>query len=200
MKTLNISKKIIPLFLTLFLVSTSLFAQSTWKVDKPHAKVTFSTVHNTISDVEGLFNSFDATITASEEDFSDAVFELTVDVASIDTEVEKRDDHLRSADFFNVEKYPTITFKSTSIEETGEENKYQLTGELTMHGVTKTVTMDLWYRGTIENPQNGDIISGFQVTGTLSRSAFNIGTKFPEALISDEVVIKADGEFIKQEA
>src|SRR5699024_4972338 len=117
-----------------------------------------------------------------------------------DTEVEKRDDHLRSADFFNVEKYPTITFKSTSIEETGEENKYQLTGELTMHGVTKTVTMDLWYRGTIENPQNGDIISGFQVTGTLSRSAFNIGTKFPEALISDEVVIKADGEFIKQEA
>src|SRR5699024_1321265 len=170
MKTLNISKKIIPLFLTLFLVSTSLFAQSAWKVDSPHSKVTFSTVHNTISDVEGLFNSFDATITASEPDFSDAVFELTVDVASIDTEVDMRDDHLKSPDFFNVEKYPTMTFKSASIEETGEENRYKLTGDLTMHGVTKPVTMDLWYRGTIENPQNNAITSGFQVTGTLNRS------------------------------
>ncbi len=199
MKTLNISKKIIPLFLALFLVSTSLFAQTTWKVDNPHAKVTFSTVHNTISDIEGLFNSFDATITASEEDFSDAVFKLTIDAASIDTEVDARDDHLRSADFFHVEKYPTITFKSTSIEETGEENRYKLTGKLTMHGVTKPVTMDMWYRGTIENPQNGAVTAGIQITGTLSRSAFDIGTKFPEFLISDEVVIKADGEFIKQE-
>lgn len=198
MKALNISKKIIPLFLALFLVSTPLFAQSTWKVDNAHAKVTFSTIHNTISDVEGLFNSFDATITASEEDLSDAVFELTIDVASIDTEVDARDDHLRSADFFHVEKYPTITFKSTSIEETAKENHYKFSGELTMHGVTKTVTMDLWYRGTIENPQNGAITSGFQVTGKLDRSAFDIGTKFPESLISDEVVIKADGEFIKQ--
>lgn len=199
MKTLNISKKIIPLFLALFLVSTSLFAQSTWKVDNPHAKVTFSTVHNTISDVDGLFNSFDATITASEEDFSDAVFELTIDVASIDTEIDARDDHLRSSDFFHVEKYPTITYKSTSIEETGEANRYKLTGDLTIHGVTKTVTMDLWYRGLYENPQNGNISAGFEVTGTISRSAFDIGPKFPSSMVSDKVVIEADGEFIKQE-
>lgn len=198
MKSLNITKKIASLSLALFLVSSSLFAQSTWKVDRPHAKVTFSTVHNTISDVEGLFNSFEATITASESDFSDARFELTIDAASIDTEVDKRDAHLRSADFFNVEKYPTITFKSTSIEETGKENRYTLTGDLRMHGITKTVTMDLWYRGTITNPMNEAITAGFQVTGTLNRSAFNIGQKFPESLISDEVVIKADGEFIKQ--
>lgn len=199
MKALNTSKKIFSLFIALFLVSTSGYAQSTWKVDSPHAKVTFSIVHNTISDVEGLFNSFDATITASEEDFSDAVFELTVDVASIDTEVEMRDDHLRSPDFFNVEKYPAIEFKSTSIEKTEKENRYKLTGDLTMHGVTKPVTMDLWYRGIFENPQNGDVSAGFQVTGTLNRSDFNIGTKFPASMISDEVVIKADGEFIKQE-
>lgn len=198
MKTINKSIKIVLMFVALVVISSSLFAQSTWKVDPAHAKVTFSTVHNTISDVEGLFNSFDATITASEEDFSDAVFELTIDAKSIDTEIEMRDDHLRSEDFFHVEKYPEITFKSTSIEETGEENHYKLKGNLNMHGITKLVVMDLWYRGTIENPQNGDIISGFQVTGTLKRSAFEIGQKFPEVLISDEVIIKADGEFIKQ--
>src|SRR5699024_4413510 len=94
---------------------------SKWTVDDPHARVTFSTVHSTISDVVGTFNSFDTTIVASEEDFSDAVFELTVDVASIGTDLGKRDEHLRSSDFFNVEKYPTMTFKSTSIEETDKK-------------------------------------------------------------------------------
>ncbi len=192
------TKKLFSLFTALFIISTSLYAQATWKVDPAHAKVTFSTVHNTISDVQGLFNSFDATITANEPDFSDAVFELTIDVASIDTEVKMRDDHLRSPDFFHVEKYPNITFKSSSIKKTGKENRYKLSGDLTIHGVTKPVTMDLWYRGTIENPQNGDIVSGFQVTGTLNRLDFNVGPDFPEALISNEVIIKADGEFIRE--
>jgi len=197
MKTFK-TKTIYTFLIALFVSSTTLHAQTVWKVDNAHAKVTFSTVHNTISDVEGLFNSFDATVTASKEDFSDAVFYLTIDVASIDTEVGMRDDHLRSADFFYVEKYPTLSFKSNSIKETGTKNRYKLSGDLTIHGVTKPVTMDLWYRGTIENPQNGDIISGFQVTGSLNRFDFNVGPDFPEFLISDEVIIKADGEFIKQ--
>lgn len=197
MKTFK-TKTIYTFLIALFVASTSLHAQTAWKVDNAHAKVTFSTVHNTISDVEGLFNTFEATVTASEEDFSDAVFDLTIDVASIDTEVGMRDDHLRSADFFHVEKYPTLSFKSNSIKETGKENRYKLSGDLTIHGVTKPVTMDLWYRGTIENPQNGDIVSGFQVTGSLNRFDFNVGPDFPEFLISDEVIIKADGEFIKQ--
>src|SRR5699024_3613171 len=131
---------------------------------------------------------------ASEEDFSNAVFKLTIDVASIDTEVDMRDNHLKSADFFHVEKYPTITFESTSIKETGQENRYKLTGNLTMHGITQPVTMDLWYRGLYENPQNGAVSAGFELTGTLSRSDFNIGPKFPPAVISDRVVIEADGE------
>lgn len=197
MKTFK-TKTIYTFLIALFVASTSLHAQTAWKVDNAHAKVTFSTVHNTISDVEGLFNTFEATVTASEEDFSDAVFDLTIDVASIDTEVGMRDDHLRSADFFHVEKYPTLSFKSNSIKETGKENRYKLSGDLTIHGVTKPVIMDLWYRGTIENPQNGDIVSGFQVTGSLNRFDFNVGPDFPEFLISDEVIIKADGEFIKQ--
>lgn len=183
--------------LVLALFSSAGFAQSTWTADNAHSKLAFSTVHLGISDVAGLFNEFDASIVASEDNFSDAVFELTVEVASIDTEVKMRDDHLRSADFFNVEKFPKMTYKSTSIKKVGKD-KYKLTGDLTLHGITKPVTMELWYRGTIENPQNGAVTAGFQLTGTLNRSDFNIGPDFPEAMISDEVKIKADGEFIKQ--
>src|SRR5699024_8786170 len=140
------------LVVSFLIAGATVNAQTTWKVDNAHSKINFSTVHNGISDVDGLFNKFDATIKASKENFSDAVFELTIEVKSIDTEVKMRDDHLRSADFFEVEKYPTMTYKSTSIEPTGEDNRYQLTGKLTMHGVTKTVTMDLWYRGNYTNP------------------------------------------------
>src|SRR5690554_633172 len=183
--------------LVVALISSSVLAQSSWNVDKAHAKLAFSTVHLGISDVAGLFNEFDAGIVAAEDDFSDAVFELVVDVASIDTEVEMRDDHLRSADFFDVEQFPEMTHKSTSIKKAGQD-RYTLTGDLTIHGVTKPVDMELWYRGTIENPQSKAITSGFQVTGTIKRSDFDIGPSFPFGMISDEVAIKADGEFIKQ--
>lgn len=194
MKTM---KGIFTLVIGLTFFASSSFAQETWNVDKAHAKVTFSTVHNTISDVEGLFNSFDATITSTEDNFNDAVFTLRVDVSSIDTEVEMRDNHLRSADFFEVETYPEMTFKSTSIEKTAEKNHYQLKGDLTIKDITKPVNMHMWYRGTIENDK-GQKIAGFQVTGTINRFDFNVGKDFPEALISNEVLIKADGEFIKE--
>lgn len=184
-------------FAILFVVFTcgAAVAQSTWKVDPNHSKLTFMVTHMGIADILGLFQKFDATITASQADFSDAVFELSVDVSSINTEVQKRDDHLRSADFFDVEKFPTIAFKSSSIEKSGE-NRYRLSGDLTMYGITKPVTMDLWYRGTIEN--NGAQTSGFQLTGVLKRSDFNIGPGFPPPMLSDEVHIQADGEFIQQ--
>jgi len=189
-------KKII-FFLAFTFISTSLFAQSTWKVDPMHSKLTFSVTHLGISNIDGLFNSFDVSITTNKEDFSDAVFELSTKVASINTQVEMRDDHLRSPDFFEVEKYPTMTYKSTSITKVGKD-RYKLTGKLSLHGVTKPVSMDLWYRGTIENPQSKALTAGFQLTGTISRSDFNIGPKFPAPMIGDEVQIKADGEFIKQ--
>ena len=134
-----------------------LLKQLQWKNDKMHSKLKFTVTHLLVSDVDGLFKNFDVTITATKPDFSDAVFELSADAASINTEVEMRDNDLKSANFFDVATYPKITFKSTSIKPDGQ-NKYKLTGNLTMHGVTKSVTMDLWYRGTTENPtskQNG---------------------------------------------
>ena len=100
-------------FLVAALLCTQVFAQTTWKLDPLHAKLAFSITHLGISDVAGLFKTFDVTITTTKAYFSDAVFELSADIATIDTEVEMRDKHLRSADFFEVEKYPAMTFKST---------------------------------------------------------------------------------------
>lgn len=168
-----------------------------WNVDKAHAKLAFTVTHLGISDVSGLFKTFDAKVTASKEDFSDAVFELTADIASIDTEIEMRDNHLKSADFFDAATHPKLAFKSTGILPAGK-NQYTLTGNLQLHGVTRPVTLHVLYRGTVENPMSKKATSGFQVTGTIKRSEFGIGEKFPAPMISDEVSIKADGEFTKQ--
>ena len=100
-------------FLIVALLSTPIFAQTTWKADPMHSKLTFSTTHLGISDIAGLFKTFDVSVTANQENFSDAVFALSADMGSINTEVEMRDNHLKSADFFEVEKYPKMTFKST---------------------------------------------------------------------------------------
>lgn len=191
-------KKITAIIATLFF-STFILAQTTWKADPMHSKLTFSTVHHGISDIAGLFKTFEITTTAKNADFNDATFELSTDVATINTEVEMRDNHLRSAEFFDVEKYPKMTFKSTSIKKIGKEKgKYKLMGNLTLHGITKPVTINMWYRGTITSPQSKAITAGFQFSGILKRSDFNIGSKFPPPMISDEVKIKADCEFIKQ--
>lgn len=193
---MNSMKKLSTLIVAAF-ISVTLFAQTNWKADPNHSKLTFTVTHLGISDIFGLFKTFDVTVIAGKSDFSDAVFTLSADVSSINTEVQMRDDHLRSADFFEVAKYPQMTFKSTGIKKISE-NKYRLTGNLSLHGITKPVAMDLWYRGTIENPQSKAVTAGFQLTGVLKRSDFNIGPKFPAPAISDEVHIRADGEFVKQ--
>lgn len=180
------------------LVATSVFASVTlWQNDKAHSQLQFTVSHLGISNVSGTFNDFDVTVSATEEDFSDAVFELTAQVGSIDTRVEARDNHLKSADFFDVEKYPTLTYKSTGISKV-RENEYKLTGDLTIHGVTRSVTMDLRYIGSTINPMSDAETVGFQLSGEIKRSDFGVGNDFPAPFISDEVWIKADGEFIKK--
>jgi polyisoprenoid-binding protein YceI len=188
-------KKILALAL-FALAAPQLQAQTTWKADPMHSKVGFGITHLGISEVTGVFKTFNATATANKADFSDAVFELTVDVASINTEVEMRDGHLKSPDFFEVEKFPNMVFKSTGIKKSGKD-RYQLTGNLTLHGVTKPVTMNLWYRGTTLNPQSKATTAGFQLTGVIKRTDFGIGPKYPAPGLSNEVNIKADGEFVK---
>jgi polyisoprenoid-binding protein YceI len=184
-------------FAVIAFVQVSSFAQTnTWRNDKMHSKLTFTVTHLMVSDVDGLFKNFDVIITSSKADFSEAVFELKADVASINTEIDMRDNDLKSSGWFDAATYPFITFKSTSIKIDGKD-KYKLTGNLTMHGVTKAVTMNLIYRGTIQNPMTKKDDAGFKLTGTIKRTDFNIGSKYPSAMVSDEVKIKADGEFAK---
>lgn len=185
------------LAVALLITSTVFAAVALWTNDKAHSQLQFTVTHMGISDISGTFNDFDVKVNASKEDFSDAVFELTAQVASIDTRVEARNNHLKSADFFDAEKYPQITYKSTAIEKNGENN-YTLVGDLTIHGVTKSVTMDLLYRGLLTDEEKGKQTAGFQLTGEIKRSDFNVGPGFPEQAVGDVVRIKADGEFVKQ--
>jgi polyisoprenoid-binding protein YceI len=185
------------LFLFILACAGTMTAQSTWKADPMHSKLAFAVTHLGIADISGSFKSFDLSVTGAKADFSDAVFDLTVDVASINTQVDPRDEHLRSADFFDTAKYPKMTFKSTGVKMVSKD-KYEVTGNLTMHGTTKPIKLQFWYRGTVENPQSKALTAGFQVTGSLNRADFGIGTKFPPPMISNEISIKADGELTKQ--
>lgn len=190
--------KKIQLVFTFLLISATVLAQNTWKNDPMHSILGFEVTHLGIADVPGHFSDYDVTITSSKEDFSDAMVELTVQTASIDTRVEPRNNHLKSADFFNVEKYPTMTFKSTEIKKE-KKNQYKLRGDLTLNGVTKPVTVDMSYRGTVPNPNaKGAPVAGIEISAKIKRSDFNLGSGFPAPMISDEVIIQADGEFGKK--
>jgi len=186
-------KKLI-LLAAVVLFQTAVFAQTTWKVDKAHARLQFTVTHMQVSDVDGSFKDFDVTITTTKPDFSDAKFDLTASVASINTGNDMRDGDLKSDHFFNLAVDPTITFTSNRIVKT-TPNHFKLSGNLTIHGITKFVTFDLWYRGTIVNPMSKANDAGFQLTGTITRTEFNLGSMYPNAVLSDDVTIKADGEF-----
>ncbi|MBS2096764.1 YceI family protein [Carboxylicivirga linearis] len=181
----------------LFILSAFAISKSTtWTNDKAHSQLFFTVTHLGINDVSGTFDDFTVAVESEKEDFSDAKFSLTAKVNSINTRVEARNNHLKSADFFNAEKYPELTFTSTGIKPAGK-NKYKLTGDLTIHGVTKSVTVDLLYRGQTTNPMSSKLTTAFEITGTIKRSDFEVGGSFPEAIVSDEVRISASGEFLQ---
>lgn len=181
---------------TFLLLSGVVVFGQTWTLDKAHSKLGFSITHLLVSTVDGSFKSVDAKITSSKADFTDATFELTADVNTIDTDNEQRDGHLKGADFFDAAKFPSLTFKSTSIKKVAEK-KYKLVGDLTLHGVTKSVTLDLTLGGTGVHPYSKKTIAGFKATGTLKRSDFGIGAATPGTVVSDEVELTANGEFSK---
>jgi polyisoprenoid-binding protein YceI len=183
-------KKITVLAIAL-LVSAASYAQK-WTVDKAHAKMTFTVTHLLMSEVDGVFKSFDANITSSKEDFSDAIFELSADMKQVTTNQEMRDAHLQRDDIFDTAKFPTMTFKSTSIVPAGAK-KYKLTGNLTLKGVTKPVTLDLTLVGTGTNRQGKKLV-GFKVSGAVKRTDFGVGA-MPSAVVAEEVELRASGEF-----
>lgn len=179
--------------ITVFAFSMSMFAQLVLKSDAPHSRIQFAVIHLGVNDITGNFNNASLTINANEKNFVASKLNFTADINSINTNVEQRDTHLKSADFFDAEKYPTLNFESTSLTK-GKKNYYTLKGNLTMHGVTKAVTLTLVYRGNTINAMNKKKTYGYQVTGTLKRSDFGIGPKFPAPMVSDLVRIKGDFE------
>jgi len=141
-----------------------------WTLDKTHSNVIFSVTHLVVSDVEGSFKSFDGTMENSKDDFSDAKINFIVDVKSINTDNENRDKHLKSDDFLNAEKFPQMKFESTSFQPLGD-NKYKLSGNLTIRDITKPVSFDVKYGGTA-NMMGTHI--GFKAKTTINRFDYNL--------------------------
>lgn len=184
------------LFAFSLLLSTAVFSQTIWASDKAHTKLGFTLTHLGLSEVDGAFKTVDAKITSSKADFSDAVFELTADVKTVTTFNDMRDGHLQKPDMFDTEKYPTLSFKSTAMAKTGDKT-YKLTGDLTMKGVTKSVTLDLTMLGTGENPRNHKPVVGWKASGAIKRTDFGVGT-MPSMMVSEDIQLRASGEFGQQ--
>jgi polyisoprenoid-binding protein YceI len=189
-------KTLITLIATVALFAFKPVADGTWSVDPAHSKLGFSITHMMVSDVDGTFKNFTATITSSKDDFSDAVVDLSADVTSVSTDNDGRDNHIKSADFFDVAHFPKMTFKSTSFKKVADKT-YKVTGDLTLKGITKPVVLDATFRGVYTNQQSKKTVAGFKVTGIIKRKDFNIGANFPVAALSDEVTLTGNTEFAK---
>jgi polyisoprenoid-binding protein YceI len=172
----------------------------TWKSDPAHSQVQFTVIHMLVSEVTGRFNEFDVTLTQVSPDFVGSTLEATIKTASVNTENEMRDKHLRSDDFFNTEKFPLITFRSTSFEKTGEKT-YTITGNLTIRDVTKRIVLDAKFTGQVTDAY-GIVRTGFKAATTIKRSEFEVKwNKAIEAggvVVSDEVGITLLMELMKQ--
>lgn len=169
----------------------------TWQLDKSHSGVKFSVDHLVISETEGSFKIFDGSLTSPGEDFEGSQVSFSVDVNSINTDDEKRDQHLKSDDFFNAAQYPVMKFKSTSFTKV-KDNAYVLEGDLTIRDITKKVRFAVIYGGTIQDPW-GNTKAGFKASGKISRKDFglkwNTVTEAGGAVVGDEVRMQVNVEF-----
>jgi polyisoprenoid-binding protein YceI len=173
----------------------------TWQIDPVHTTVGFSVRHMTISTVRGQFNKVAGTITANDNDPATAVIEATIDTASIDTHSPDRDSDLKSANFLDVAKYPTMTFKSKKIEAAGP-GKYNVVGDLTLHGVTKEATLAVEATGAPIKDPWGNMRAGATATTTINRKDFGLTwNKMIEAggaVVGDAVAVEIDVEAVKK--
>lgn len=176
-------------------------AQVTWNADPMHTNVRFSINHLGISFIDGEFQNVSGIITSkSASDFNDAAVDFTIETASIDTRVEQRDEHLRSDDFFNAEKYPNITLKNATLKKESD-GKYTITGDLTMRDVTKKVTFDVDFHGIITDPW-GNTRAGLTATTKVKRKDYNINynSKLPSGVdeVGNEVKIEVNTEIVME--
>lgn len=186
------------LFSAFLLVTLSAAAQTRWNLDAGHSNVKFTVTYTAVAEMDGRFKNFNGYILTSKDDFTDAQIEFTVDAASIDTDNEKRDEHLRSDDFFNSEMFPQMKFRSTSFRKTGERN-YELEGDLTIRDVTKRVKFDVVYGGTTVDAR-GNTRAGFVARTTINR--FDFGLKWNRmvesiSVVGSDVQVRVNVTFVK---
>lgn len=189
--------KKINVLIGLLLVTGSVFAQTTWNIDKVHSKIGFSVSHMVVSETEGSFKDYTASVVSKSEDFDGADVTFSAKIASINTENEKRDGHLKSPDFFDAEKFPEITFVGKLVKDGG---KYKLKGDFTMKGVTKKVEFDVTYGGSINTGRG--VKAGFKLNGTINRQDYGVAwankLASGEAVVGDEVQLTIKVELDKQ--
>lgn len=192
-------KKLLLLSVALFSLGTSMPARaetSTYTFDKAHTQIFFGVNHLGFSTSRGKFLDFDGGFTFNTAEPAKSSIDVTIKPAGLNLDDQKWNDHLKGADFFNVEKFPTMTFKSTAIEVTGD-NTANITGDLTLLGVTKPVTLAVTHNKTDKHPMSGKIVSGFSAKGSLKRSDFGMNYGLP--MVGDDVAIEIEVEGIQNE-
>ena len=178
----------------------ALGATSTWSIDASHSTTTFAVRHLVISTVRGEFTKTSGAVTIDDKDVAKSSVEATIDASTISTREAKRDEHLKSPDFLDTAKYPTITFKSTKVAKAGKD-KLKVTGDLTLHGVTKPVVLDIATSPEVKG-MFGETRRGFSATTKISRKAFGVAfDKMVEAgpVVGDEVTVVLDIEAVKDQ-
>ena len=174
---------------------------TTWKIDPAHTNVEFAAKHMMITTVRGHFGKVEGEIHLDEQDLSNSTAEATIETPSINTGVEQRDAHLRSADFLDVEKYPTLTFKSRSLKGSGDE--FKLVGDLTIRGTTKPITLDVTLEGRAKDPWGGERL-GFTAVTKIDRREFgltwNQALEAGGILVANDIKITIEGQAVKQAA
>jgi polyisoprenoid-binding protein YceI len=171
-----------------------------WVLDPMHSEVQFKVKHLVISTVSGFFKSFEGELDTENDDFSDASISFSLDINSIDTNQTPRDEHLKSADFFDAEKYPKITFKSTSFTKTGDD-EYSLVGDLTVKDVTKSVKLNVEFGGAATDFY-GNTKAGFEISGKINRKDFGLTwsgvTEAGAVVVGEDIKLLINVQFAKQ--
>lgn len=183
-------------------METTLSATKTkWSIDNAHSQIQFKVKHLMISTVTGNFGSFESNVETTHDDFGSAKISFSADISSVSTGNEQRDAHLKSADFFDVEKFPKIYFASSSIKKLDGDN-YEVSGDLTLHGITKQVTLKVEFSGTVKDPW-GNQKAGFLIRGKINRKdwglTWNAALEAGGVMVSEDVRIECDVQLVKQQ-
>jgi polyisoprenoid-binding protein YceI len=194
-KEMTLAAKGIALLVAAIIFVAASFGQTIWTTDKNHSQLHFSALHFGIAHIDGIFKEFIVTMTSEKEDFSDAQIEMVAQVNSINTQMEMRDNDLRSKNWFDAEQFPVITVKSTSFKKVKGKN-YQLAGNIILHGVTIPIIFNVVFNGWAVTMTKKKT-AGFTVTGKLKRSDFNLGGTLLETGVSNEIEVWANVEIGK---